>query len=41
MAMVIGFLVIAVIVAIAVAQRSGPRITHIETHREDRSKDGD
>lgn len=38
-ALIIGFVVVAVILAIALSQRSGPRVTHIETRREE--KDGD
>ena len=33
-ALIIGLGVLALIVAIAVSQRSGPRVTHIETRRE-------
>ncbi len=41
-ALIIGLAVLALIVAIAVSQRSGPRITRIETRREKEDrKDGD
>jgi hypothetical protein len=41
-ALIAGILVIVVIVAIAVAQRSGgPRVTTIEHRREESDKDGD
>lgn len=33
-AMIIGLAVVILVIAIAAAQRSGPRITHIETRRE-------
>jgi hypothetical protein len=33
-ALIIGIAVLALIVAIAISQRSGPRVTHIETRRE-------
>ena len=33
-ALIVGLAVLALIVAIAVSQRSGPRITRIETRRE-------
>ena len=33
-ALIAGLAVIALIVAIAISQRSGPRVTHIETRRE-------
>ena len=33
-ALIIGLAVLALIVAIAVSQRTGPRVTHIETRRE-------
>ena len=41
-ALIIGLAVVLLIVAIAIAQRSGPRVTTIETCREDedREKDG-
>ena len=41
-ALIIGLGVVLLIVAIAIAQRSGPRVTTIETRREDddREKDG-
>jgi hypothetical protein len=37
-ALIAGILVIAVIVLIAVSQRSGPRVTRIETRRESDEK---
>ena len=33
-ALIVGLAVLALIVAIAVSQRSGPRVTRIETRRE-------
>lgn len=33
-ALIVGLAVLALIVAIAISQRSGPRITRIETRRE-------
>ena len=33
-AFIAGIAVVLLIVAIAIAQRSGPRVTHIETRRE-------
>ena len=36
-----GIIVVAIIVAIAISQRSGPRVTRIETRREVEDKDGD
>ena len=38
-ALIAGVAVLAIIVGIAVSQRSGPRITTIETRREDVEKD--
>ena len=41
-AFIAGVIVIAIIVAIAIAQRSGPRVTQITTRREkDDPEDGD
>ena len=41
-ALIIGIAVLALIVAIAVSQRSGPRVTRIETRREKEDReDGD
>ena len=42
-ALIIGLCVLALIVAIAASQRSGPRVTRIETRREkdDRKDAGD
>jgi hypothetical protein len=42
-AFIAGILVVAIIVAIAISQRSGPRVTQITTRREkeDKEKDGD
>ena len=40
-ALIAGIIVIAIIVAIAIAQRSGPRVTHIETKRERKDEDDD
>ena len=40
-ALIAGIAVILLIVAIAVTQRSGPRVTRIETRREHEDKDGD
>ena len=34
LSLIIGIAVLALIVAIALSQRSGPRVTHIETRRE-------
>ena len=41
-ALIIGLGVVLLVVAIAIMQRSGPRVTTIETRREDedREKDG-
>ena len=39
-ALIIGLAVVLLIVAIAVSQRSGPRITTIEQRREDRDEEG-
>ena len=33
-ALIVGLAVLALIVAIAISQRGGPRVTHIETRRE-------
>lgn len=33
-AFIAGIVVVAIIVAIAISQRTGPRVTHIETRRE-------
>ena len=38
-ALIAGIAVIVLIAAIAVSQRSGPRVTHIETRREERNED--
>ena len=38
--LIIGIAVLALIVAIALSQRSRPRVTHIETRRETERKDG-
>jgi len=41
-ALIIGIAVIVLIVAIAAMQRSGPRVTHVETRREvDKEDDTD
>lgn len=32
--LIIGLCVLGLIIAIAISQRSGPRVTHIETRRE-------
>ena len=34
MALIVGLAVLALIIVIAVSQRTGPRVTHIETRRE-------
>ena len=38
--MILMVAVVVILVLVIASQRSGPRVTHIETHREDR-KDGD
>ena len=40
-AFIAGIIVLAIIVAIAISQRSGPRVTRIETRREHEEKDRD
>ena len=39
--LIAGIAVVLLIVAIAISQRSGPRVTRIETRREHEEKDGD
>ena len=39
-AFIVGIVVVAIIVAIAIAQRSGPRVTTIE-HKRERKTEGD
>ena len=39
--LIAGIAVVLLIVAIAISQRSGPRVTQIETRREHEEKDGD
>ena len=40
-ALIAGIVVVAIIVAIAIAQRSRPRVTHIDDAPRDEDKDGD
>ena len=41
-ALIIGLAVVVLVVLVAATQRSGPRVTHIETRREtDDRRDGD
>jgi hypothetical protein len=40
-AFIAGLAVVLLIVAIAISQRSGPRVTQITTRREKEDKDGD
>lgn len=40
-ALIVGFAVLLLIVAIALVQRSGPRVTQVETKKIDRTDEGE